>query len=499
MADVFISYKREDKARVAKIAEAIEAEGYSVWWDPEIPLGESYATSIRRELEAASTVLAIWSQQSIASEWVQEEATLGKRRGALAPARIDPVDPPVGFTMTQAADLVGWSGDRTAPEWRRLIEHVAANAKRGPTPLPKEYRAPAPAKPARRAPWLAIAGALALIIAVGFGLWALSRQQMGEVDLQEANAALEHAQQANASAAPILGQAMTFRSPSNAFTIAALSPDGALVATGDALGAVRFYDATNALPRGAVEHASSSAITLLAWRDNASVAAVSADGAIVSIQQGNERPDPGLSNGAPPSLSALLFGRNRYVYASETAGVAISTTSASPPDIVVLPRGVQARSLAFSPSEDRLLVGGSQGNAYQIDLTRDAVSVALPMPGTSAVFAAFAPDGRSIVATTYGHLILGPAQPWRVEIDLPSPEGNVPSTAFALSRDGRRAAIAVDGARVYVWDIPSRQVIGRIEGLRNATFLAFTPDGVRLLASTDGGEAGMYDVPYPPP
>ncbi len=497
MADVFISYKREDKARVAKIAEAIEAEGYSVWWDPEIPLGESYATSIRRELEAASTVLAIWSQQSIASEWVQEEATLGKRRGALAPARIDPVDPPVGFTMTQAADLVGWAGDRTAPEWRRLIEHVAANAKRGPTPLPKEYRAPAPAKPPRRAPWLAIGGVLVLIVALGFGFWALSRQQTGAADLQEANAALQHAQQANASAAPILGQAMTFRSPSNAFTIAALSPDGALVATGDALGAVRFYDATNALPRRAVEHAASSAITLLAWRDSATVAVASADGEVISVDS-ERATDAGLLSRGSAALSALLFRGQTFVRANEDG-----TIDLLDPAAVAfahrLPTGASPRSLAFSPSGDRLLVGGSVGNAYLFNPLNVSAPVALPMPGTSAVFAAFAPDGRSIVATTYGHLILGPAQPWRVDIDLPSPEGNVPSTAFALSRDGRRAAIAVDGARVYVWDIPSRQVIGRIEGLRNATFLAFTPDGVRLLASTDGGEAGMYDVPYPPP
>ena len=36
MADVFISYARSDKARVAPLIAVIEAAGWSVWWDPEI-------------------------------------------------------------------------------------------------------------------------------------------------------------------------------------------------------------------------------------------------------------------------------------------------------------------------------------------------------------------------------------------------------------------------------------------------------------------------------
>ncbi|MGH1480226.1 MAG: TIR domain-containing protein [Geminicoccales bacterium] len=36
MADIFISYSRDDRARVESIAKAFEAEGFSVWWVPEI-------------------------------------------------------------------------------------------------------------------------------------------------------------------------------------------------------------------------------------------------------------------------------------------------------------------------------------------------------------------------------------------------------------------------------------------------------------------------------
>lgn len=130
MADVFISYQRDDQARVAKIAEAIEREGFSVWWDQELPLGESYAKAIRRELDAASSVVVVWSATSIHSEFVQEEATLAKRKDAIAPVRIDLVDPPIGFTMVQTADLTDWNGSPNHEAWRRLIAHIGENVKR---------------------------------------------------------------------------------------------------------------------------------------------------------------------------------------------------------------------------------------------------------------------------------------------------------------------------------------------------------------------------------
>jgi hypothetical protein len=33
MADVFVSYKAEDRRRVKPLVDALEADGYSIWWD----------------------------------------------------------------------------------------------------------------------------------------------------------------------------------------------------------------------------------------------------------------------------------------------------------------------------------------------------------------------------------------------------------------------------------------------------------------------------------
>jgi adenylate cyclase len=54
MADVFVSYARSDKARVAPLVSAIEAQGWSVWWDPEIAPGQEFDRQIAAELKLAS-------------------------------------------------------------------------------------------------------------------------------------------------------------------------------------------------------------------------------------------------------------------------------------------------------------------------------------------------------------------------------------------------------------------------------------------------------------
>ena len=46
MADVFISYARTDKALVAPLVAAIEGQGFSVWWDPEIAPGQEFDEQI---------------------------------------------------------------------------------------------------------------------------------------------------------------------------------------------------------------------------------------------------------------------------------------------------------------------------------------------------------------------------------------------------------------------------------------------------------------------
>ena len=83
MTDVFISYASEDRIRAKKLAEALEAKGFSVWWDRNIIAGQTYDEVIERELETATSVVVLWSKHSVISEWVKSEAQVAVERKRL--------------------------------------------------------------------------------------------------------------------------------------------------------------------------------------------------------------------------------------------------------------------------------------------------------------------------------------------------------------------------------------------------------------------------------
>jgi TIR domain-containing protein len=124
MADIFVSYKREDRDAVAPLARILEAQGWSVWWDPAIVPGERYQAVIDLALNEAKCVIVVWSPQSTGSHWVLDEAGKGRDRGILVPVLIDGANPPLGFGQYQAVDLAKWSGRPDDPRLGQLFAGV---------------------------------------------------------------------------------------------------------------------------------------------------------------------------------------------------------------------------------------------------------------------------------------------------------------------------------------------------------------------------------------
>jgi hypothetical protein len=112
MASVFLSYDREDAARARSVALALEKAGHSVWWDRQISGGAEYGTEIEEALGRAEAVVVLWSERSVRSAWVRDEAAAGRDAGKLVPARLDSTEPPMGFRQYQTVDLSRWKGGR---------------------------------------------------------------------------------------------------------------------------------------------------------------------------------------------------------------------------------------------------------------------------------------------------------------------------------------------------------------------------------------------------
>jgi formylglycine-generating enzyme required for sulfatase activity len=124
VADIFFSYKREDRAQVELFVRLLEDEGFSVWWDPTIVAGERFDQVIQREIEGARCVIVAWSQASAEAIWVRDEASAGRDRGILVPFSLDGAKPPLGFRQIETPNLSGWTGAADDPRFRRLLAGV---------------------------------------------------------------------------------------------------------------------------------------------------------------------------------------------------------------------------------------------------------------------------------------------------------------------------------------------------------------------------------------
>ena len=125
MADVFVSYARADKARVAPLVAAIEAQGWSVWWDPEITAGQQFDDQIEAEMNAASACWSFWTPTSVASRWVRGEAREAADRGILVPVRFDDARLPMDVRALHTTDLDGWGDNPAARPSRKSCARSA--------------------------------------------------------------------------------------------------------------------------------------------------------------------------------------------------------------------------------------------------------------------------------------------------------------------------------------------------------------------------------------
>ncbi len=126
MADVFISYASEDRARVRPLADALKQRGFNVWWDRSLAAGQDYTAIIERELRAARAVIVVWTQSSANSTFVRDEAGRARDEGRLVPVLLDRVDIPLGFGAFQAEDFTRWNGGANAPQMQLLEEVLKA-------------------------------------------------------------------------------------------------------------------------------------------------------------------------------------------------------------------------------------------------------------------------------------------------------------------------------------------------------------------------------------
>ena len=130
MADIFISYKREDRPIAQRLADVLKQLGFDVWWDLELLAGDKYRQVIREVIDHCSVAIVLWSAQSVESDFVVDEASHAKTKGKLCPARIEQVELPFGFGQTHTDDLISWEGELNHPGFKGLVGAIEERVKR---------------------------------------------------------------------------------------------------------------------------------------------------------------------------------------------------------------------------------------------------------------------------------------------------------------------------------------------------------------------------------
>jgi hypothetical protein len=180
MSDIFVSYDDQDRPRVLPIVEALEARGWSVWWDHRISTGVAFAPLIERELEAASCVIVAWTNTSVDSDWVRAEADEAWKRRTLVPVLLDRVKPPMPFGQIQAADLVDWR-EQGHPGFAKLIADLHERIGKAPLQVEQSTSA-ARFKRSRTAAGIGAALMLALATIVWYFVWSPSERAGADAD-----------------------------------------------------------------------------------------------------------------------------------------------------------------------------------------------------------------------------------------------------------------------------------------------------------------------------
>src|SRR5205823_5394928 len=137
---VFLSYAHADRVKAQRLAAALQKFDYVVWWDALIEGGTRYARSIDDALQSADVVVVLWSAQSIASDWVRDEATQGRDRHRLVPLSLDGTAPPLGFRQIQVIDLSGWRARADERQIEPVRRAIAAAMGQPPPPRMTEQR-----------------------------------------------------------------------------------------------------------------------------------------------------------------------------------------------------------------------------------------------------------------------------------------------------------------------------------------------------------------------
>ena len=141
MSRVFLSYARDDVDAARQLADTLGQSGHDVWWDRHLHGGSRFDREIEEALNNAEAVVVLWSNASIDSAWVKDEAAEARDSERLVPVSLGSAKPPLGFRQFHTIDLGPWKGHGQLDALGELLDAISRTCgsgagERGPASAP---------------------------------------------------------------------------------------------------------------------------------------------------------------------------------------------------------------------------------------------------------------------------------------------------------------------------------------------------------------------------
>ncbi|MGE5688931.1 MAG: TIR domain-containing protein [Pseudomonadota bacterium] len=522
MADVFVSYAREDTRFVRGLHEFLTASGKDVWVDWEdIAPGSRWEQDIDDSIDDADSFVFVVSEDSLASEYCVAEfrhaGERGKRIVPIAPTDVDPGMAPEALrqlnwiwcretddreaafaTLLPALDTdLDWARAHTrllvrAVEWDKrrdgslllrgrdleeAVQQLAGNAGKEPVPteLQKEYVLESRRAGKRRQRIVLGSVSLALVVSVALGIVALLQR----------NTANERARQARSQALAAEAVERLER-----------DPPAALARALQAFDTQRTPEARTALRRAILANPVDYAIPARSVPPSGSAGArgdalaFGGDGTVLGGLTPDRRlhlwrTETGRRRLADVAGTTAFAAGDRFLLAGGSRDLRLLDLRSPDETVVRRPLRSGARVVGVAVSARGPLAVVARGGAAWV--VHPASGRQIPLRGRRLRVgrALFSGDGaRVLTLAEEGRARLWSALDGRLVATLPLAD------AAAVSPDGRFVA-TVYGGQATLWAVDGRT---RSVRLGPAGRVAFSPDGRLVVAVGAAGEGGVWSA-----
>ncbi|MFN8186253.1 MAG: TIR domain-containing protein [Gaiellales bacterium] len=549
MADVFVSYAREDIDAVRRLHDALVARGMEVWVDWEgIEPSDRWLDSIREAIDGADAVVAIVSPAFLASEICALEcehaSSLNKRlipivvaepgegqpvppsiaeinwiflrssddfeRGIEALARA--VDTDIDLIRTHTRVLTrarAWelAGRKPSPLLRgeelRLAESWLARAAAGsqpqPTELQAEFVAASRRQTTRRQRLTVVLSLAVAVLAVGLSVFAVLQRNEARDQRQEAQKQRDEARrQADISLSRSL--AAESRAANAADQAVLLSLEARAVRDTPQARSATVSVSQRLRGVAAAFSGGGAAIADIDVSGDGQTLAVAAEDGLLELWDVRQRApvtEP-VNLGDPPIVGVALAG-------DATSGVVATNTLVR---TFTVEGGIQADEpfgseqgflYDFAVSADGLRAAsvGSLSGLQVFDPTSGELLFSRPASGAALLSVTFSPDGAAVFTGDNTGAVTGWDATTGVPVaGTPTPQSGVGIFSLAFAPDASLLAAGGSDGGIRLVSYPAFQSLGdpvsmHRSGIRD---LAFSPDGQTLATAGDDGQVGLWRV-----